>query len=109
MALPQKWWNMEAGVSPLRASRSLSSDVTHWIGLFGAALQYHLHYMVLAFAVYIINITETALNTVIFNYVNECFTSHAQEVTAALNFYRLILGLVVTFYIDPWVASVGPG
>ena len=71
------------------------------LGIFGAALEYHLHYMVLAFAVCIINITETALVPVITNYVNECFTGHAQEVTTALNFYRLILGLTVPFYVTP--------
>ena len=65
--------------------------------------------MVLAFAVCIINITETALNPVIYNYVNECFVGHAQEVTTAMSFYRLILGLTVTFYIQPWIAAVGLG
>ena len=72
-------------------------------------MEHHLHYMVLAFAVCIINITEASLVPVIINYVNECFTGHAQEVTTALNFYRLILGLTVPFYITPWVASVGVG
>jgi hypothetical protein len=79
------------------------------LGLFGAALQYHLHYMVLAVAVCIINITETALVPVMVNYMNECFTSHAQEITTAMNFYRTILGLTVPFYIEPWIAAVGPG
>lgn len=50
-----------------------------------------------------------ALVPVVTNYVNECFTGHAQEVTTALNFYRLILGLTVPFYISPWVAAVGVG
>ena len=79
------------------------------LGIFGAALQYHLHYMVLAFAVCIINITETALVPVMNNYVCECFVGHAQEVTTVLNFYRLILGLTVTFYISQWTTAVGAG
>ena len=79
------------------------------LGIFGAALKYHLHYMVLAFAVCIINITETVLVPVVINYVNECFLGYAQEVTTALNFYRLILGFTVSFYITPWSEAVGAG
>ncbi|KAK5111947.1 hypothetical protein LTR85_011694 [Meristemomyces frigidus] len=79
------------------------------LGIFGAALQYHLHYMVLAFAVALLNVVETSLVPVIINYVCESFVSYSQEVATALNFYRLILGLTVTFYINPWAAKVGPG
>lgn len=79
------------------------------LGLFGAALQYHLHYMVLAFAVCVITITEDALVPVMVNYMNECFIGHAQEITTAMNFYRTILGLTVPFYIGPWTQAVGLG
>jgi hypothetical protein len=79
------------------------------LGIFGSALQYHLHYMVIAFAIALLNVVEISLVPVIFNYVCESFTSYPQEVATALNFYRLILGLTVTFYIDPWVVAVGPG
>ena len=79
------------------------------LGIFGAALQYHLDYMVLAFAVCLINITETALVPVMINYMSECFVGHAQEITTAMNFYRTILGFTVPFYIDPWTAAVGDG
>lgn len=79
------------------------------LGIFGAALQYHLHYMVLAFAVCVINITETALVPVMINYMNECFTGHAQEITTAMNFYRTILGLTVPFYVEYWTEAVGDG
>jgi hypothetical protein len=64
---------------------------------------------VLAFAVALLNVFESLLVPVVINYVSEAFVSHAQEVTTALNFYRLILGLTITFYIDPWIAAVGPG
>lgn len=79
------------------------------LGIFGAALQYHLHYMVLAFAVCVINITETALVPVMINYMNECFIGHAQEITTAMNFYRTILGLTVPFYVEYWTEAVGDG
>ena len=65
--------------------------------------------MVLAFAVCIIQLTEVAIGPVVINYVSECFIGYAQEATTALNFYRLILGLTVPFYISAWLAAVGPG
>lgn len=79
------------------------------LGLFGATLQHHLHYMVLALAIVLINFCEIILVPVIINYVVECFTDHAAEVTTVLNFFRLILGLMVPFFIDKWKAKVGPG
>jgi Major Facilitator Superfamily len=78
-------------------------------GLFGAALQYHLHYMVLALAVFLINFCEVAIVPIVINYVVESFTDHAAEVTTVLNFYRLVLGLLVPFFILPWEARVGAG
>ncbi|KAL9617545.1 MAG: hypothetical protein Q9160_007662 [Pyrenula sp. 1 TL-2023] len=77
------------------------------LGLFGASLQYRLHFMVLALADTIIIFCEHVLAPVIINYVVEGFTHHAAEVTAALNFYRLILGTVVPFFINQWEAAVG--
>ncbi|KAK5172762.1 uncharacterized protein LTR77_002882 [Saxophila tyrrhenica] len=65
--------------------------------------------MVVAFAVCLINITETAPVPVMVNYLCECFSGYAQEVTTAMNFYRTILGLTVPFYIDSWLAAVGDG
>jgi hypothetical protein len=65
--------------------------------------------MVLAFAVCLINITESALVPVITNYLCECFIGHAQEVLTAMNFYRLLIGATVTFYLTPWLAAVGAG
>jgi hypothetical protein len=79
------------------------------LGLFGAALQYHLHYMVLALAVFLINFCEVAIVPIVINYVVESFTDHAAEVTTVLNFYRLVLGLLVPFFIVPWEERVGPG
>jgi len=78
------------------------------LGIFAAALQYHLNYMVIAFAITVVDAVEVALAPVIINYACESFVSYSQEVVTVLDFFRLILGLTVTFYIDGWVAKVGP-
>lgn len=77
------------------------------LGLFGASLQYRLHFMVLALADTIIIFCEHVLAPVIINYVVEGFTHHAAEVIAVLNFYRLILGTIVPFFVNQWEAAVG--
>ncbi len=80
------------------------------LGIFGAALQYHLHYMVFALATFLLSFAEYATVPVTNNYVAESFGNrHAAEVATILNCERLILGLVVPFFITPWSARVGPG
>ncbi|EXJ70576.1 uncharacterized protein A1O5_06646 [Cladophialophora psammophila CBS 110553] len=80
------------------------------LGLIAASLQYHLHYMVLALGsfVFVFGVISTA--PVSANYLVECFTKHSVETTAVVNFYRLILGLTVPFYVEDWEKAVhGPG
>ena len=77
------------------------------LGLFGAALEYHLHYMVLAFGLFLAAFGTIASAPPTINYLVECFTTHAVEVTSILNFYRLILGVVIPFFVDDWIESVG--
>ena len=79
------------------------------LGLFGACLQYHLHYLLLALASMLINLSVNALTSVTTNYVVESFTGFASETTTILNFYRLLLGLLVPFFIDSWEESVTIG
>lgn len=79
------------------------------LGLTGASLQYHLHYMVLALAVFMVEFCDFSLLPIVINYVVESFTEHASEAYTIMNFYRVILGLLVPFFINPWEASVGPG
>ena len=80
------------------------------LGLFGASLKYHLHFMVLALGDFTIIFAEHVLAPVIINYVVEGFTHHAAEVTAVLNFYRFVLGIIIPFFINEWEAAVfGPG
>lgn len=79
------------------------------LGLFGAALEYHLHYMVLAFAFFLAVTTTIMSAPPTINYISECFTHHATDATAILNFYRSGFGIAVPFFLSPWLAKVGVG
>lgn len=80
------------------------------LGIFGAALQYHLHYMVLALGSFFITFAAMASVPVTVNYMVECFRGNVVEASAITNLYRLVLGLAVPFFIDPWIARMGgPG
>ena len=43
------------------------------------------------------------------NYVIECFTSNAVEVSIVMNLYRLLFGVAIPFFVSPWIAAVGIG
>lgn len=58
---------------------------------------------------FIIIFCESALLPIAINYVAENFTGYASEVLTVLNCYRLVLGLLVPFFIDGWKTAVGPG
>lgn len=80
------------------------------LGIFGAALQYHLHYMVLALGSFLATFAAFCSIPVAINYLVECFRDHSIEVACIMGTYRLSLGLVVPFFVDYWEARVGgPG
>ncbi|KAJ5123581.1 Major facilitator superfamily domain general substrate transporter [Penicillium atrosanguineum] len=79
------------------------------LGIFGAALQYHLHYMVLALAVFLVTIGSLSSVPVTVNYVVESFTKYPAEAGIVIGAYRIVYGLTITFYINPWVAAVDVG
>ncbi len=79
------------------------------LGIFGASLEYHLHYMVLALGAFLVTVGAMALVPTTTNYVCECFVDHTTEAACIMGFYRLIFGLTVPFFIDPWIAAVGVG
>lgn len=79
------------------------------LGIFGVALEYHLPWEVLALGILLLSTSEIANTPIVVNYVSECFVAHPSEVFVILQFYRLILGTTVTFFINPWVKAVGPG
>lgn len=80
------------------------------LGIFGASLQYHLHYMVLALGSFLVTTAAFCSIPVAVNYLVECFRDHPTEVACIMGTYRLALGLIVPFFVDRWIAAVhGPG
>ena len=79
------------------------------LGIFGAALQYHLHFMVLALGVFLVVFAATPAVPVCINYVAECFLASANEAAVAMNMYRLGFSIALGFFIFPWKAAVGAG
>ena len=111
---------------PLWASRRLSKGIWHpeyrlWnlllpgllapigLGIFGAGLEYHYHYMVLAFGTFLVTFSSVLSLPIVVNYVVECFVHSAAEVAVIMNVYRLALGLALPFFIDGWSDAVGNG
>ena len=79
------------------------------LGIFGAGLQYHLHYMVLALGTFMVNFSALLCVPVCINYVVECFVGNPVEVSVIMNVYRLALGLSLPFFFEHWVEAVGIG
>ena len=111
---------------PLWASRHLGKGVWHteyrlWnmllpailspvgLGIFGAALQYHLHYMVLALGLFIVTFSALLSVPVCLNYIVECFITSANEAAIAMNCWRLGFAIALGFFVFPWEAKVGTG
>ena len=77
------------------------------LGLFGACLQHHFHYMVLAVASFLIAWATTAIIPVTVNYSIECFKEHAEGTTAVMGLYRLAFNTPIPFFVTAWMARVG--
>ena len=77
------------------------------LALFGSALQYHLHYMVLALGSFLVTFSAISAVPVPLNYLVESFGGNPQEVGASANFYRLLLALIIPFILDTWEDRVG--
>jgi hypothetical protein len=83
------------------------------LGIWGAGLQYHLSWVVLALALALALVFVTfgnlSITPITVNYINECFIGHPAEASIAVNVYRVGFGLSVAFYIKEWVAETGVG
>ncbi|KAE9379667.1 MFS general substrate transporter [Stipitochalara longipes BDJ] len=79
------------------------------LGLWGAGLQYHLSWVVLAVAQVFVTFGSLSITPITVNYINECFIGHPAEASIAVNLYRVGFGLSVAFYIKEWVAKTGVG
>ena len=79
------------------------------LGIYGAGLQYHLHFMVLALASFIIWFTALLILPICYNYIIECFLHTPVEASVALNSYRIAFGLMSVFIVTQWQMAVGVG
>ncbi|KAG6999255.1 dipeptidyl-aminopeptidase B [Physcia stellaris] len=78
-------------------------------GIFGAGIQYHLHYMVLALGTFLVIFAACFSTPITVNYIAECFKGSVIEVAIVMNVYRQALGLALPFFIFPWQSRVGSG
>lgn len=67
------------------------------LGLWGADLQYHLHYMVIALGPFLIWFGALLALPVCYNYIIECFLHNPVETSVSLNAYRVTFGLISVF------------
>ena len=79
------------------------------LGIFGAALQYRLHYMVLAVGLFLVVFASTLSIPVCINYATECYLTFPNELSVAFNAYRLSFSIALGFFIFPWEKAVGVG
>lgn len=79
------------------------------LGMFGAALEYSLSWVVLAAGSTFVSFGALAIVPITVNYICESFVSHPAEASIMANMVRLLFGLSVAFYINKWVAAVGVG
>ncbi len=79
------------------------------LGLFGASLQYHLHYIVLALACFLGGWTTNSIIPVTLHYIIECFKGHTSESAAIMVLYRLAFTLKIPFIVPDWIVKVGSG
>lgn len=76
------------------------------LGLSGAALQHHYHFMVLAVGIFLIVFSALLAVPIAVNYAVECFTHCATECTIAITIYRLGWGVAIPYFIASWEARV---
>ncbi|RAK86464.1 polyamine transporter [Aspergillus costaricaensis CBS 115574] len=79
------------------------------LGLFGASLEYHYHWVLLALGFLLLTFGAISLLPVAMTYLCECFPNHVSEVSAGMGVWRLILGVLSAVFIAPWNDKVGPG
>lgn len=111
---------------PLWASRHLGRGVWHpeyrlynillpglvapiGLGIFGAAVQHHLHYTILALGFFLIVFSSMLAVPICLNYIVECYKEDATEAAIAMNTWRLSFAIATGFIFAPWMAAVGVG
>ena len=65
--------------------------------------------MVLALGLFLVVFASTLGVPVCMNYATECFLTSPNEISVAMNMYRLALTIALGFFIFPWERAVGVG
>ena len=79
------------------------------LGIFGAALEHHMHWIVIAVGQVFVTFGSLAMIPITVNYICESFVKHPAEASITGNCLRLVFGLSVAFYINEWIAQVDVG
>ncbi|KAA8642053.1 hypothetical protein EYZ11_005592 [Aspergillus tanneri] len=79
------------------------------LGIYGAGLEYHLHFMVLALGSFLIWFGALLALPVCYNYIIECFLNNPVEASVSLNAYRISFGLMSVFIVTQWQEAMGVG
>lgn len=79
------------------------------LAIYGAGLQFHLHFMVLALSSFLIWFAALLILPICYNYIIECFLHTPVEASVALNSYRIAFGLMSVFIVTQWQSAVGVG
>lgn len=79
------------------------------LGFVGIAMQYHLHWILMAIGNFLVTFGAIQGIPVTMNYIAECFRRTTSEATIPLTSFRLLLGLTINFYINYWISEVGIG
>lgn len=79
------------------------------LGFVGIAMQYRLHWILMAIGNFLVTFGAIQGIPVTMNYIAECFRRTTSEATIPLTSFRLLLGLTINFYINYWISAVGIG
>lgn len=79
------------------------------LGFVGIAMQYRLHWVLMAVGNFLVTFGAVQGIPVTMNYVAECFRETTTEATIPLTSFRLVLGLTINFYVNYWISAVGIG
>lgn len=82
-------------------------DICLW--LCGAALEYHLHYMVLTVGIYLCAFAVLLMVPICVNYVAENYKEYAPQAAIAMGVYRLGWGIAIPFFFKEWEKAVSVG
>lgn len=99
-------WHLEYRLYPIFLVAAASPI---GFGIFGAGIEYHLHYMVLALGTFLVIFGACYSTPISVNYIIECFKTSPLEVAVIMNVYRQILALALPFFLFPWEGAVSAG